>query len=197
LKVVLSMGQLAQLLTIVRTGSGAGCGCAPGGPGEPHASKKTRVSAKIAAGNVVSNLRSLYQGEDPRGAKMALRITKGPTDACIPFHCDGAYATSTTQIALNDDYRGGRLVYWTFGPASAPEEGVLHITHRPAGTVTHHAPTILHAVTRLESGERCSFFVLDKANGLGEKDVLDLEHTPDAHGGLVDQFCDAFAKVER
>lgn len=32
--------------------------------------------------------------------KMGLRMTKGPTNACIAFHCDGAYVTSTPQIAL-------------------------------------------------------------------------------------------------
>jgi hypothetical protein len=36
------------------------------------------------------------------GLEMALRMTRGPTKACIDFHCDGFYATSTSQIALND-----------------------------------------------------------------------------------------------
>ena len=34
--------------------------------------------------------------------KVALRMTTGPTNACISFHCDGSYASSTSQIALND-----------------------------------------------------------------------------------------------
>merc|ERR1719410_1871258 len=43
------------------------------------------------------------------GAKIALRMTQGPSNACINFHCDGAYATGTVQIALNDEseYKGG------------------------------------------------------------------------------------------
>lgn len=35
--------------------------------------------------------------------KIALRQTRGPTKACINFHCDGPYASSTTQIALNEE----------------------------------------------------------------------------------------------
>ena len=30
--------------------------------------------------------------------KIALRISKGPTEACINFHCDGPYATGTVQV---------------------------------------------------------------------------------------------------
>jgi hypothetical protein len=144
---------------------------------------------RAAASKVALKLLKLYQGENGlRNAKFALRITKGPTDACIPFHCDGPYAKSTTQIALNDDYQGGRLVYWT--------KGTLHVTHRPPGTMTHHEPTILHAVTRLVSGWRCSFFVLDKENGLGDRDVLDWESAGgEARGdSVVRDFCNAYVE---
>jgi hypothetical protein len=36
------------------------------------------------------------------GSKIALRITKGPSNACIPFHCDGGYATATVQVNPNN-----------------------------------------------------------------------------------------------
>ena len=46
-------------------------------------------------------------------AKYALRMTKASNN-CITFHCDGGYATSTSQIPLNDpsEYKGGKLCYF-------------------------------------------------------------------------------------
>ena len=150
----------------------------------------TDVMARAMA--TTQDLLALFKGPPNTRAKIAFRMTVGPTDACIPFHCDGPYATSTTQIALNSskEYRGGRLVYCTFEGASAESvetaetaeiaKGVeaarvrLHVTERPAGTVTHHRPKIVHGVTRMVSGTRYSLFVLDEANGLGDKGVLDL-----------------------
>ena len=32
--------------------------------------------------------------------RIALRMTKGPSNACINFHCDGNYATGTVQVAF-------------------------------------------------------------------------------------------------
>ena len=139
------------------------------------ASAPAKASASAKAAETVQRLLNLYMGTDAqRNAKFAMRMTVGPGQACIPFHCDGVYATSTTQIALNgdDEYEGGRLVYYTFD-VQACKQGTLHVVRRPAGTTTHHRPKILHAVTRMVSGERLSFFVLDAANGLGDRDVLD------------------------
>jgi ubiquitin-large subunit ribosomal protein L40e len=97
--------------------------------------------------------------------KIALRMTTGPTNACIDFHCDGAYATSTSQIALNDpsEYEGGRLCYFV--------NGVLHVLERPIGSLVQHPPRVLHAVTNLRSGVRKSLFLVDQYNGLGDVDV--------------------------
>lgn len=39
----------------------------------------------------------------PASAKIALRRTEGPVEGCIDFHCDGAYATHTVQLTLNDE----------------------------------------------------------------------------------------------
>lgn len=118
---------------------------------------------------------SLHPAED-NPAKIALRRTEAPVDGCIPFHCDGnnKTVTCTVQLTLNDVERecdGGRLCYFT-------KEGGLVIPNRPAGTLTKHGPFVLHAVTRLHSGVRYSLFVVDRHNGLGEKDVfaLDGEH---------------------
>jgi hypothetical protein len=109
-------------------------------------------------------LRDVAGGE----SKVALRMTRGPTNACIDFHCDGGYATSTSQIALNDpsEYVGGRLVYFV--------NDILHVLERPVGSVVQHPPQVLHGVTCLTSGTRKSLFVVDKANGLGENGVIEV-----------------------
>jgi hypothetical protein len=98
--------------------------------------------------------------------KIALRQTRGPTNACINFHCDGGYATSTTQIALNEpsEYEGGRLIFFV--------NDVVHVLERPAGSMVQHPPEVLHGVSSLTSGTRQSLFVVDKANGLGEDGVI-------------------------
>ncbi|CAM9784526.1 unnamed protein product, partial [Heterosigma akashiwo] len=115
---------------------------------------------------VVQNLKRLYQGSSK--AKIALRMTRGPTNACISFHCDGPYASSTTQIALNpeSEYEGGRLCFYA--------RGELTVLSRKPGSYSHHPPNVLHGVTSLISGTRKSLFVLDVGNGLGEKDIIDV-----------------------
>ena len=81
----------------------------------------------------------------------------------IGWHCDGDYATQTVQYTLNQNYTGGNLCYYT-------KNGLFH-QKRSEGTVTVHDRDILHAVTKLHSGVRYALFVVDHANGLGEKDV--------------------------
>lgn len=98
---------------------------------------------------------------------IALRRTS-VLDGCIPFHCDGGYATKTVQVCLNDDldYNGGRLVFYALGKVEVPRRG--------RGFCTIHDPKVLHAVTRVTAGVRYSLFVVDKANTLG-KNVLRLD----------------------
>merc|ERR1712038_724863 len=48
------------------------------------------------------NFKSTLDRNGSRLSKIALRMTVGPTNACIDFHCDGNYATRTVQIAIND-----------------------------------------------------------------------------------------------
>ena len=129
----------------------------------------------------------------PQLAKLVLCMYAGPSDACIPFHCDSPTALCTTEIALNDDFEGGRFAHWgaqvlTQGPAQGPAKGstqslcphrppamhAMHVTHRPAGTVTRHAHSVLHGVTRMVSGTRVTFVVCDEPLGLGCRDQLDL-----------------------
>ena len=105
--------------------------------------------------------------------KIALRRTEGPVDGCIDFHCDGGYATYTVQLTLNDsaEYDGGRLCFVTKETCKARDKIHLTVPERPAGTLTGHHRDVLHGVTRLHSGVRYSLFVVDKSNGLGERDV--------------------------
>merc|ERR1712070_561772 len=109
-------------------------------------------------------------------------MTRGPTNACINFHCDGSYATGTVQVALNDqtEYSGGRLCFFV--------NDRLWELDRPAGSVCQHPQKVLHAVTALLEGTRKSLFVVDQRNGLGEGGVVEVTA---AH---VKAFLDAQAK---
>ena len=116
----------------------------------------------------LGNLKGLFE-EIPGTSgtsKIALRMTRGPSNACINFHCDGAYATGTVQIALNDpsEYKGGRLCFFVGDN--------LTVLQRPAGSVSQHPSKVLHAVTALTEGVRKSLFVVDQSNGLGEEGVV-------------------------
>jgi len=66
----------------------------------------------------------------------------------INFHVD--VATVTLQVPLNNDFRGGNLVY-------VNAEGI-QIPVRPAGSCTIHGCDIVHGVTELLSGVRYSLF---------------------------------------
>jgi ubiquitin len=116
----------------------------------------------------VSRLKMLFREiEGASGpCKVALRMTRGPTNACINFHCDGGYATGTVQIAINDpaEYQGGQLCFFV--------KNELFILQRPAGSVCQHPRNVLHAVTSLTTGTRKSLFVVDINNGLGEGGVV-------------------------
>ena len=114
-------------------------------------------------------LLGLYQ----RDAKVALRMTRGPTGACIDFHVDGGYALRTVQIALNDPatYEGGRLVYFNYS-SKDPADDRVDVLERPVGSVVSHEKA-LHAVSALTRGERKSLFLVDWENGLGEGGVFE------------------------
>jgi len=104
--------------------------------------------------------------------KVALRMTKGPTNSCINFHTDNGLlhprASSTSQIPLNStsEYKGGQLCFFV--------NDHLHMVSRKAGSLVQHPPNILHGVTSVTEGERKSLFILDVTNGLGEGGVVKL-----------------------
>jgi len=102
------------------------------------------------------------------GHKIALRMTKGPTNSCIDFHCDGGYATSTSQIPLNSplEYKGGKLVFFV--------NNKLHEIPRKRGSLVQHPPKVMHAVTSVTQGVRKSLFIVDQTNGIGGHGVVKL-----------------------
>jgi len=106
--------------------------------------------------------------KDEGSYKVALRMTKGPTNSCINFHVDGYYATSTSQIPLNSasEYKGGQLCFFV--------NDHLHMVPRKAGSLVQHPPNILHGVTSVTEGERKSLFIVDVSNGLGYGGVVKL-----------------------
>ncbi|CAE6972902.1 ubi [Symbiodinium natans] len=103
-------------------------------------------------------------------SKVVLRMTRGPSNGCIDFHCDGSYATGTVQVALSEpwEYNGGRLCFFVMGG--------LHVLERSAGSLCQHPPAVLHGVTALKEGTRKSLFVVDMQNGLGEEGVVVPSH---------------------
>eukprot|EP00756_Hemistasia_phaeocysticola_P032686 Hpha_TRINITY_DN16423_c0_g4::TRINITY_DN16423_c0_g4_i1::g.161998::m.161998 len=107
-------------------------------------------------------------------AKIALRITK-PSDACISFHCDGAYASRTLQLPLNSEemYGGGEMLYLS--------KDEIHTVPRRPGSLSSHRRDVFHAVRAVTSGTRKALFVVDVSNGLGEGGVVSVtaEHVKD------------------
>ena len=95
--------------------------------------------------------------------KIALRMTRGPTNSCIDFHCDGGYATSTSQIPLNasSEYKGGQLLFFV--------NDQIHEVDRPPGSLVQHG-----WVTSVTEGTRKSLFLVDHMNGLGHQGVVQL-----------------------
>jgi len=125
------------------------------------------------ASQVLQDLKNLFRRipgtpQHDGESKIALRMTRGPSNACINFHCDGGYATGTVQIALNDnaEYSGGRLCFFV--------NDRLEVLDRPIGSVCQHPRAVLHAVTALTEGTRKSLFVVDHTNGLGENGVVEV-----------------------
>ena len=95
-------------------------------------------------------------------------MTKGPTNSCIESHCDGDYATSTSQIPLNSmsEYDGGIICFFV--------KDELYMVFRVPRSLVQHPPNVLHGVTSVTRGIRKSLFIVDKSNGLGEGGVIKL-----------------------
>ena len=71
----------------------------------------------------------------------------------INFHTD--VSLKTMQVALNEDYKGGDLLYICNG-------GNIEAPERKTGTITIHYNDIVHGVTLLEEGTRYGLFFLKK-----------------------------------
>jgi hypothetical protein len=120
--------------------------------------------------------------------KIALRLTKGPTHGCIPFHCDGPNTSSTSQIALNgpNEYQGGNLCFYV--------NGRVHILdHRPVGSLVQYPPHVLHGVTNSTDGKQKCLYILDQASGMEEEEG---EHERDVFQVTV-QHVEKFLSLQR
>jgi hypothetical protein len=129
----------------------------------------TSTNANFQSQRVLRNLHAAFRnvpGAISGHSKIALRMTRGPTNTCIDFHCDGGYASSTSQIPLNssDEYKGDRLLFFV--------NDTLHVVPRPAGSLTQHPPRVLHGVTAVTEGTRKSLFIVNAGNGLGGTGVV-------------------------
>eukprot|EP00985_Skeletonema_marinoi_P018867 scaffold10678_cov130-Skeletonema_marinoi.AAC.4 len=111
-------------------------------------------------------LRQVSPNARGKGYKVALRATRGPTNSCIDFHCDGIYASSTSQMPLNSptEYKGGHICFFV--------NDQLHFVPRPIGSLVQHPRNVLHGVTQVTEGMRKSLFIVDRDNGLGEGGVV-------------------------
>ena len=90
------------------------------------------------------------------------------THASISIVTVSMLVTSTSQIPLNptSEYEGGSLVFFV--------NDQLQTVPRVPGSLVQHPRNVLHGVTSVTKGTRKSLFVVDKANGLGEKGVIEL-----------------------
>lgn len=72
----------------------------------------------------------------------------------INFHTD--FCRRTMQVALNEDYEGGHLVFLR-------DDGLVDMPPRPCGSATIHDRSVVHAVTTIRAGVRYGLFFLDES----------------------------------
>lgn len=139
------------------------------------------VEPAMMARNILERLKMEYNKVPGASGvcKIALRMTKGPTNACIAFHTDGhshnQCDASTSQIALNSpgEYEGGQLCFFV--------NNKVDFLIRPIGSLVQHSGKVLHGVTNLISGTRKSLFIVDDSNELGYRDDVITPNAADAH----------------
>mmetsp|Transcript_6484 Transcript_6484/g.9224 ORF Transcript_6484/g.9224 Transcript_6484/m.9224 type:complete len:345 (+) Transcript_6484:106-1140(+) len=131
----------------------------------------TSLDDKYKFDRICENFKTLFEQvshltRGRGGYKVALRETRGPTNSCIDFHCDGIYASSTSQMPLNSptEYKGGQICFFV--------NDQLHFVPRPIGSLVQHPRNVLHGVTQVTEGMRKSLFIVDRDNGLGEGGVV-------------------------
>jgi hypothetical protein len=103
-------------------------------------------------------------------SKIGLRMTKGPSHACINFHCcSDRDVVGTVQVTLNerDEFNGGRPVIFY--------RNSLIELNPSAGSVCQFSNRVLHATTALTQGVCKNLFLVNQKCGHGDKDVLCVE----------------------
>ena len=159
---LISVAQRAALITAVDTGQNLAIANAQCGSTAAATATATATRAAMAAdfklaltneelagliGAPTSKmLAGLMQGEH---TEVVVRRSE-PQGKLINFHTD--VGLRTLQVALNEDYVGGKLVFCT-------SDGMLY-PDRPPGAATLHGGKVVHGVTAHTAGVRYGLFLL-------------------------------------
>ena len=116
--------------------------------GEPAATASAGLALSTAAGALLPPHLAAATGP-PRIVLRRRAATGGDVGAHIIFHRDSAPAV--VNVALNDSFTGGDLLYAVGGRLERPM--------RAAGVATAHDGATVHGVTALSSGVRYTLLV--------------------------------------
>eukprot|EP00756_Hemistasia_phaeocysticola_P034822 Hpha_TRINITY_DN16543_c0_g3::TRINITY_DN16543_c0_g3_i1::g.136088::m.136088 len=177
----------------------------------PLAALKARFKGKRWSTDRLTSREGPHRFHD---SKLALRITKGPSRACIEFHFDagGAHCygqgngTIGRHFQREGEFLHGFNTYQTAShtlqmPLNPRDEydggellflskGQLYTVEREVGSLSSHGCDVFHAVRAVHRGIRKSLFVVDYGNSLGEEGVktVTAQHIVDfraAHGDAL------------
>jgi hypothetical protein len=149
---LLSAGQRATLIAAVDTAQNCAIVHTQHGPVAAAAAADFKLAltnaelADLIGAPTVGLLAGLMGSEH---TEVVVRRSE-PQGKLINFHTD--VGLRTLQVALNDGYVGGKLVFCT-------PEGVRY-PDRPAGTATLHGGKVAHGVTAHTAGVRYGLFLL-------------------------------------
>jgi hypothetical protein len=108
---------------------------------------------KILGSEAVHRLWSIPRMQDPlisiRRVGIFVRLYQRGKRPWMPFHRDAN--AWTVNVALNQDYQGGRLL--------ALYGDKLHVVERQAGEATCHSGSLFHAVSAITTGTRYSLIL--------------------------------------
>ena len=122
------------------------------------------------ADKALKKLQNIFKSHIPPGlalkCNVVLRMTRGPTNGCVNFHCDPKYSI---QIALNSpsNYVGGELCYFL-------SNSCAYFVSPRAGSLVRHPPNILYGITNLTQGSRKSLFLVDGNDNSGSEGVIEV-----------------------
>jgi hypothetical protein len=116
----------------------------------------------LVVGIDVDNMRKIFRGSSSNNNhstfnEIKLRRLSGQHHV-IDYHLD--VSRRTMQVALNDNFIGGELIFIVNSHDSNKNEMEFYIPKRPAGTCTIHDNTHVHGVNEVKEGIRYGLFFL-------------------------------------